>query len=235
MNPEDAAKLRRPFPPEAVRKLPRIWCPSCRNAKPSRVCNQHSKARCQGCNNNITTAHLHLDYVGHAETTDRLLQTDPEWTWEPLALDDNGLPVFDDNGGLWMRLTVAGVTRLGYGSADGKVGSDAVKEVIGDGLRNAAMRFGVALDLWGASGATDDDDPAGPAEQAERHPPQQAAELRARIARDATALGYDIDDVPQMFKAVMRTDIQTAGPATLIEFIHVHMSQWKAVVSGGAE
>jgi hypothetical protein len=49
---------------------------------------------------------------------------------------------------MWIRLTVCGVTRLGYGAADGKQGGDAVKEIIGDALRNAAMRFGAALDLW---------------------------------------------------------------------------------------
>ena len=89
-----------------------------------------------------------LDYVGHAATTDRLLQVDPLWTWEPVAFDQRGLPAIDDQGGLWIRLTVAGVTRLGYGHAQGKKGPDAIKEAIGDAIRNAAMRFGVALDLW---------------------------------------------------------------------------------------
>ncbi len=89
-----------------------------------------------------------LDYVGHGATTDRLLAVDPEWSWEPLALDERGLPAFDAAGGLWIRLTVAGVTRLGYGDAAGKKGPNAVKEAIGDAIRNAAMRFGVALDLW---------------------------------------------------------------------------------------
>jgi hypothetical protein len=57
-----------------------------------------------------------------------------------------GLPAI--NGGLWIKLTVCGVSRFGYGAADGKTGGDAVKEMIGDALRNAAMRFGAALDLW---------------------------------------------------------------------------------------
>jgi hypothetical protein len=83
-----------------------------------------------------------LDYVGHAATTDRLLQVDPEWNWEPLALDERGHPAVDGGGNLWIKLTVAGVTRLGVG--DGK----SAKECIGDAIRNAAMRFGVALDLW---------------------------------------------------------------------------------------
>jgi hypothetical protein len=83
-----------------------------------------------------------LDYVGHAATTDRLLQADPEWSWEPLATDEHGLPLLDRSGNLWIRLTVCGHTRIGVG--DGK----SAKECIGDAIRNAAMRFGVALDLW---------------------------------------------------------------------------------------
>lgn len=89
-----------------------------------------------------------LAYVGHAALTDRLLDADPAWTWEPLAMGEQGLPVMDELGGMWIRLTVCGVTRLGYGHAGTKLGGDAIKEVIGDALRNAAMRFGAALDLW---------------------------------------------------------------------------------------
>lgn len=81
-----------------------------------------------------------LDYVGHAATTDRLLAVDP--TWEPLALDERGLPAIDQAGNLWIRLTVCGLTRIGVG--DGP----SMKVRIGDAIRNAAMRYGVALDLW---------------------------------------------------------------------------------------
>ena len=96
-----------------------------------------------------------LDYVGHAATTDRLLEVDPAWSWEPFALDAAGLPALDKEGNLWIRLTVCGVTRPGVG--DGKT----AKERIGDAIRNAAMRFGVALDLWAkedlhANGHSDD-------------------------------------------------------------------------------
>lgn len=85
---------------------------------------------------------IQLDYVGHAAVTDRLLNVDPEWHWEPLATDEAGNPALDAEGNLWIKLTVMGVTRLGVG--DGR----NMKERIGDALRNAAMRFGVALDLW---------------------------------------------------------------------------------------
>lgn len=83
-----------------------------------------------------------LDYVGHAAVTDRLLTVDPDWTWEPFAVGPDGLPLPDHEGNLWIRLTICGITRIGVG--DGK----NAKERIGDALRNAAMRFGVALDLW---------------------------------------------------------------------------------------
>lgn len=91
---------------------------------------------------------VHLDYVGHAAITARLLDVDPMWSWEPVALDANGLPLVDKDGGMWIKLTVLGMTRLGYGDADSKTGPSAMKERIGDALRNAGMRFGMALDLW---------------------------------------------------------------------------------------
>ncbi|MEU1761695.1 hypothetical protein [Micromonospora sp. NPDC005652] len=152
MTPEVAKALRAPFDPDQIGKLPRVTCYDCRNAR-GKVCDQaqHRKVKCPQCGNYMTTAHLHLDYVGHAEVTARLIAVDPTWSWEPLAFGDDGLPATDRNNGMWIKLTVAGVTRLGYGHADGKTGGDAVKEAIGDALRNAAMRFGVALDLWGAT------------------------------------------------------------------------------------
>ncbi len=108
MTPEQSLRLRAPFPPEAIGKIPK--------------------------------GGALLDYVGHAATTDRLLQVDPDWTWEPPTSDElQRLPGGD---GMWIKLTVCGVTRFGWG--DGK----NIKEWISDAIRNAAMRFGVALDLW---------------------------------------------------------------------------------------
>lgn len=186
---DQAKALRAPFPPEAVGKLPRVWCKQCRDEKYKKVCANHAKSKCRVCGNNITDAHLHLDYVGHADITDRLLQVDADWTWEPVAFRPDGLPVFDAHGGLWLKLTVAGTTRIGYGHADGKEGPDAIKEAIGDGLRNVAMRFGVGLDLWGAHGA-DNAEPARNQEPVRQRTParEQVAQLspaqRAKAAVD---------------------------------------------------
>lgn len=142
-------ELRKPFAAEAVGKLPRTTCKRCSEA-PSKVCNDHSKKECKTCGNYMTQAHIHLDYVGHAEVTDRLLSVDPLWAWEPLAFNDDGTPIIKKGVSgeweLWIRLTVLGITRIGVGSVSS--GFDAEKQLIGDALRNAAMRFGVALDLW---------------------------------------------------------------------------------------
>jgi hypothetical protein len=58
------------------------------------------------------------------------------------------LPKFDENGGLWIKLTVCGVTRFGYGEPATRDKFDQKKSCIGNAIRNSAMRFGVALDLW---------------------------------------------------------------------------------------
>lgn len=116
--------------------------------------------RCGVCGGWHHPKAIHLDYVGHAALTDRLLDCDPHWNWRPLAVTPTGAPSFDNFGGLWIELTVCGVSRIGYGHPDGKSGGDAYKETIGDALRNAAMRFGAALDLWhkGDLHALQDDD-----------------------------------------------------------------------------
>ena len=144
-------KLRAPFDPKEIRFLPRIWCKVCKDSR-GQGCNRHSFAKCSKCKQRMPQdGHIDLQFVGHAEATNRLLNVDPFWDWEPLTVDERGLPQVDGYRGLWIRLTVCGMTRLGYGHAGDKTGGDAVKEVIGDAIRNAGMRFGMALDLWTSS------------------------------------------------------------------------------------
>ena len=150
MDKEMSDALRAPFAPEFVGQLPRISCAVCKKA-PSKVCPSHKKIECKVCGNFITSAHIHLGYVGHADVTNRLLLVDPAWTYEPTTLDEFGRPGYsmslDGQHALWIRLTVGGVTRLGVGLVP--VDSDEIeKQLISDAIRNAAMRFGVALDLW---------------------------------------------------------------------------------------
>jgi hypothetical protein len=113
--------------------------------------------------------------VGHADITLRLLEVDPRWSWRPMFHDvppdlmaaavatgnpeivnsviGNSPPQLDAWGGMWMILTVHDddgheVERIGYGDAEGGRGTDQMKIIIGDGIRNAAMRFGAATELW---------------------------------------------------------------------------------------
>lgn len=140
------AKMREPFPAHQISKLPK----ETKKQREEREADRSKGINCQVCGGWHHRNAVHLDYVGHAALTDRLLDADPFWSWEPAAFRD-GLPAFDQTGGLWIRLTIGGVTRLGYGHAAAKPQMDPgarEKEVIGDALRNAAMRFGAALDLW---------------------------------------------------------------------------------------
>lgn len=160
------AALAAPFRPEEIEKLPKPFSKD--SAKGT--CRQLDRNG-YACGGYHGLPAIHLDYVGHAGVTERLNSVDPEWTWTPMFRDVNheviarivdpevmrqyiaNAPMLRTDGGLWITLTVLGVTRPGFGDASGKTGPNATKELIGDALRNAAMRFGVATYLWSKSEA----------------------------------------------------------------------------------
>lgn len=149
-----------------------------------------------------------LDFVGHGFLTARFLDVDPEWTWEPFALDERGLPLLDEHGGLWIKLTICGMTRIGYGDAGGKKGPNAVKEAIGDALRNAGMRFGAALDLWCKG------DPDAPP------PPDPDVEAAvAELGDTCLGLGLDQQKVAGQFFGQYRRTVRNASAKQIREFI----------------
>lgn len=110
----------------------------------------------------ITKNGVDLAYVGHAEITKALTEIDSQWTWTPV-LGTDGLPAIRIQDGeiprrdkepipvrmatMWGTLTLNGVTRWAVGSVEAHK-PDLDKELVSDFLRNAAMRFGVALGLW---------------------------------------------------------------------------------------
>ncbi|PSK95755.1 hypothetical protein CLV30_1287 [Haloactinopolyspora alba] len=142
------------------------------------------KRRCTECQGFHAPA-SHLDYAGHAAITERLLEVDPFWTWEPVTDATLLAALPHEPGGMWIHLTVAGVTRLGYGDAQGKTGHNAVKETIGDALRNAAMRFGVGLALWHKGDLHAD---AEAAEREARRAEREAEEQKRRDEEEAAKL-----------------------------------------------
>jgi hypothetical protein len=92
---------------------------------------------------------INLAYVSHADITKILIEIDPNWNWQPVAWT-NGRPAVNVENGtatMWATLTLLGKSLLGVGSVRADK-QDLDKELIGDFLRNASMRFGIALSLW---------------------------------------------------------------------------------------
>ena len=141
------------------------------------------------------------DYLGHAETTRALLEADPRWTLEPARIDpDTGGPTITRKDGRlvsYWRLQVAGHERLCVGTCADNA-REPEKELIGDALRNGAMRFGVALALWSRAEAaawnTAPEDP-------------EAAAIRAAEDDLRTELGTRVraldDDAREVFRTAL--------------------------------
>lgn len=216
------AALVAPFPDSAVDLLPRV----------PRSRRDEQRSFCDTCKTSHVPNVPHLDYVGHAHVTGRLLQVDPFWDWQPVAWDDDGLPRFtrDRSGnpvGLWIRLTAAGVTRLGYGSVEpGAI--DAEKQLIGDAIRNSAMRFGVALDLWKK---TREDDVTGdhrqPAQRQQRTQaarPKDTAKPSADTESGAFQMGAQWRELTELMQLHHVTRPQVVGAVG--EFSATGLARW---------
>jgi len=139
---------------------PATWCKACSSAVKNRTaksCGEHAVAFCQKCKVKLTVAHTCLEFVGHADVRARLCKADPEWTWEPFDFPGTGSVILSEGlpVGLWISLTVGGVSKPGYGSVD-KGKPEAMKELIGDALRNAGLSFGIAWKLWAKGDRTGD-------------------------------------------------------------------------------
>ena len=201
---EALKKLREAFPPNQVSMLPKPTKSQTDEVKRD----FKSGVRCDICGGWHHPKVVHLAYVGHAALTDRFLDVDPLWSWEPMATDESGLPALDRDGGLWIRLTVAGMTRIGYGDAPGKMGGDAMKERIGDALRNAGIRFGAALDLWhkGDLHAHEVAEPV--AEVTERPGPKKEAITDERLAKAIERINSGEFTVEKLMARFALTDEQ---------------------------
>lgn len=145
-----------------------------------------------------------LDFVGHAAVTDRLLSVDPGWCWEPDRTADGRWDVqtFGSDAVLTGTLTVCGVTRPCVGTAPAK-SFELLKQLQSDAIRNGAMRFGVALDLWSKEDLT-------PPELQ----PIPVAEAKARLV---AALGGDKALARKMWGTV--PDGTTVTPAVLDDLL----------------
>lgn len=193
--------LRLPFPDEDVELRPVYVGEREANEAGAEFIPAGAAAKCPRCGRVHPLPAKHLRYVGHAKVTERLNQIDPEWSWEPMATLDNGEPS-TAGGRLWIRLTVCGVTKIGVGDADGKTGASAAKEMVGDAIRNAAMRFGCGLEMW--MGGPDDEvtwpeggEPAGFAPRLGKRATRAQRELAGRIS-ELDAAGVDGNEVADL-------------------------------------
>ena len=97
----------------------------------------------------IPRSGINLSYVSHAEITRILIDIDPLWNWQPVAWQDGRPTTHEANGmvTMWATLTLLNKSLIGVGSVRADK-PDYEKELVGDFLRNAAMRFGICLSLW---------------------------------------------------------------------------------------
>jgi len=81
---------------------------------------------------------------------------------------------------LWINLTILGITKPGVGTASaGSV--ELSKQLISDAIRNAGMRFGIALDLWAKEDLRGED----------QHPTRNTAAAKSSLIDLLTELGNE--------------------------------------------
>jgi len=91
-----------------------------------------------------------MSYISHGLVTERLNDVDPGWSSEVLTehiyKDQSGRLHCE---GVTISLTVNGVTRVEAGGPQRQDGfANEIKNAYSDALKRAAMRFGVALEMW---------------------------------------------------------------------------------------
>ena len=156
---------------------------------------------------------VNISYVSHADITKILIEIDPNWNWQPVAWDNGRPAIHVENGTatMWATLTLLGKSMLGVGSVRADK-QDHEKELIGDFLRNASMRFGIALSLWSKQDWSDNTTIVRSDEvkrSMQNHPASQPVDDRI----------VSPDEVAEMF-----------GGATVVEAV---ITPIKAAVTGG--
>jgi len=167
---------------------------------------------------------VQLDYVGHADITLLLIAVDPLWNWEPAAIDPaTGGPVITKVGDryvMWGHVTVLGVRRMAVGTCEARK-SEVEKELIGDLLRNAAMRFGIATSLWSKAERAEHGQPApkaAPVKAAKADPDAPTQEQFAKLNVLFGEIGFDTrEDKHQFVVETIGRDITSAKDCTKAE------------------
>lgn len=206
------ALLSKDFPASQVEKLPKPLKGG--RDQPRFQCRPGTQASADGyhCGGYHSRA-IHLDYIGHATITERLNEVDPFWTIDFMVKQpETGEPKVDAEG-TWFVMTVLGVSRPCIGDAGGKgLTANGRKELMGDAIRNGAMRFGVGTYLWSKSEEAERrklGEVEEPQEASQEPQPQQGPDWQAHYAQ-AKAAG------PERFAAFIGWAKQNNGPAAMI-------------------
>lgn len=174
---------------------------------------------------------INLAYVSHADITKILIEIDPLWSWQPVEWV-NGRPAINVENGtatMWATLTLLGKSMLGVGSVRADK-QDLDKELVGDFLRNAAMRFGIALSLWSKQDWSDNTTitslPAAQAKRAEQAKPYVQNHPAKGVPSPKVVQDYMNDSEPTPEEVA---EIAVAFGATPVE----NITPIKAATSGG--
>lgn len=189
---------------------------------PKSTSKNNEKGRCSECGGFHGLPAVHLDYMGHADVTLALIDLDPLWDIEPAAIDPmTGGPIIVHEGNRlvsWWRLTILGKTRLCVGTCElGK--PEPEKELIGDALRNGAMRFGIGTTLWSKAGGGEadpfaDGDTGGYERRQAPAPRGRRSEGRSG-ARSGTHEHGNVSDPPYVVALAQRIDKGVAYVLTI--------------------
>lgn len=172
-----------------------------------------------------------LSYVSHADITRILIEVDPLWSWQPIEWVNGRPAIHVENGTatMWGTLTLLGKSMIGVGSVRADK-QDHEKEVVGDFLRNAAMRFGIAISLWSKQDWSDNTTitslPAAQAKRAEQAKPYVQNHPAKGVPSPKVVQEFmnDSEPTPQEI-----AEIAAAFGATTVE----NITPIKAAPSGG--
>jgi hypothetical protein len=174
---------------------------------------------------------INLAYVSHADITKILIEVDPSWSWQPIEWVNGRPAIHVENGTatMWGTLTLLGKSMIGVGSVRADK-QDHEKELVGDFLRNASMRFGIALSLWSKQDWSDNTTitslPAVQARRAEEAKPYVGNHPAKGVPSPKVVRDFVDDNEPTMLEMA---EIAAQFGGTIVE----NITPIKAATSGG--
>jgi hypothetical protein len=174
---------------------------------------------------------ISLSYVSHADVNRILIEVDPLWSWQPIEWVNGRPAIHVENGTatMWGTLTLLGKSMIGVGSVRADK-QDHEKELVGDFLRNASMRFGIAISLWSKQDWSDNTTitslPAVQARRAEEAKPYVGNHPAKGVPSPKVVRDFIDDNEPSMLDVA---EIAAQFNATIVE----NITPIKAATSGG--